>query len=151
LAADTLTCNSPVTLLLLLLLSLAGGFGYRQPDNTTDKQAPSSPSSSAQQQQPAVEAMSLYINPPNTPTPGNSAIDALYEADHPAFQSRMQGKWDRLDECTQILSDALLLPWCSVWQMGCMCVMVAHPLLADMLSVAVVVHSLCTALNMTHC
>ncbi|WIA08209.1 hypothetical protein OEZ85_007658 [Tetradesmus obliquus] len=60
----------------------AGGFGYRQPE-PTDKQAPDA-------QQPAVEAMSLYINPPNTPQPGNPAIDALYEADHPEHQSRMQ-------------------------------------------------------------
>jgi hypothetical protein len=74
-------------LLLLLLLPACtppGGFGYKQL-NSTAGQAPQS------SQQPAVEAMSLYINPPNTPTPGNPAIDALYEADHPAFESRMQG------------------------------------------------------------
>jgi hypothetical protein len=70
---------------LLLLLHIPGSFSYRQP-TTAAAQSPSTGD------QPAVEAMSLYINPPNTPTPGNPAIDALYEADHPEHQSRMQGE-----------------------------------------------------------
>jgi hypothetical protein len=70
-------------------LHVAGGFGYRQPEATTTPAAQQS-----SKDQPAVEAMSLYINPPNTPTPGNPAIDALYEADHPSHESRMQGEDD---------------------------------------------------------
>jgi hypothetical protein len=53
--------------------------------------------------------MSLYINPPNTPTPGNPAIDALYEADHPDHQSRMQGKsFVQLVVCTFLRSNTLV-------------------------------------------